>query len=77
MASTKHTSTGDWKARELAAPDGRTYTPTSAREENELVVGGGYTFTKPGEPVSLADADSPAPGAAEPAMDDKKGARAK
>lgn len=65
-----------WKPRELVAPNGQKFTPSSAREENDLIVGGGYGFAKAGESLALADADNPPTDAADPSKSDPSKASA-
>lgn len=58
MASKKHTmkliDPSKWSARELVAPDGRTFTPSTFAEERNLIAAYGYKAV-PEEPKAAED----------------------
>lgn len=52
-----------WEARELTAPDGRTWVPSSLAEEKNLISAYGYRFTD-AVPAAVDEEAAPAPEAA-------------
>ncbi|APE11010.1 hypothetical protein BO226_18890 [Rhodococcus sp. 2G] len=71
MGQMKTIRKADWVARPLLAPDGRSYTPGSFREERELL-SSGYGFAPVDQPADTAAPDAaavPAPELEAPVAD--------